>query len=95
MKFDDLVGIEIFIGLKGLIETEAELPPASFPVKLVGTEPSGIWVESDGLGAVFEAPLWKTEMREWGPDAVGKILSCSFFLPFSELRFVIALREKE
>ncbi len=93
MKFEELIGTEIFVAFKGRIGSESS-EPGSLPVKLVGVEHSGIWVESDKLRSYFEQSLWAVELQEGGPEAVGKS-TIEHFLPFSEVRFILAVRGRE
>ncbi len=93
MNFSELIGADIFIGFTGRIGTESS-EPGFLRVKLLGVEPSGIWIESDRHSSFFNEAVWTVEMEEWGLEGVGK-LSMKFFIPFSEIRFVLALRPRE
>ncbi len=89
MKFDELLGAEIFILLRGKFSEEDQA--TGFPAKLLGAEAGGIWIESEKHADIFSRGLWEAELQELGPEGVGTA-RINFFLPFSEIRLAIVTR---
>ena len=91
MTFDELIGSEIFIALRFPIALDGEPEQTSFGAKLVSVEPSGIWIESEKLKSIFEPVLWQAMLEQIGPEGVDAA-SISYFLPFSQVRFILVPR---
>ncbi len=90
MTFDEQIGRHVFIYLRPplLFVGEAE-PLVALGAKVIGVEPSGIWIESEKLSPAFESGLWAAETEEMGPAGVGTF-SISYFLPFSGIALLLA-----
>jgi hypothetical protein len=97
-KFEDFIGSDVFVRFRPerlSIQPEEGSEPISWTIgELLEVEPSGIWLWGEHFVAIYGEALWKRDERDFGIEHVG-ITKLRFFLPFSEIVYLLAIIEPE